>query len=600
MNDLKRFAEGSLKGHNVALHSGEHSTFARHLTTYLAGWGMDVLHVPLDSDEAAQKQGGENVWNKGRREPLGRVDSGFATEGNSPMTPFTEPLMSPLASLAAAGAEASSSTTPATEAASDLIIIDDDIATLRRLLNSVRSAAQQYHPTLAAKRPQLASRRTRSSPHVRQVHQLPAANSSSVIIHFASLTHYKAIKDIVQTTLANSRTLTLPEVLVIPKPAGPRRIITALWTALKRPAVDPSLPPIATSPTSPGVQYWTPRLSPALAREQEFDFGTGSDTSNSGREATSGNSVKPRTPPATHFGSVVGIAGHPPSPLGKISDDQVSYFSVVADGMHGTTPSEGMVIQSPDGRPAIYFAPQNRGPRVDRAKERAARAERSMSQNSGESEPSPPASRGPVATPHEIGLGQPRRLSASSVTTVNDVAVVPIGTPALTLDSFITAAKSRAVGEEPPEPEPAPVGGGAALIRQQSNASMSTRGPVSRTPSGSGNTSPRVGATSGSAFAARRMTNGNASTPPITPVPNSPHLGGQATAATSSTTTTRTREPSAPGSPPFLHSRSGTTSYGKKARKPSRKTTLPTVPPINVLIVEGRRSRIFCVPRRQC
>lgn len=577
MNDLKRFAEVALKGHKVALHAGEQSTFAKHLTAYLAGWGMDVSHVPLDSDEATGGQAAESLWNKGRREPYGRVDSGFGTQGSSPLTPFDEPTMSPLASLVADNAAPPASSP--SDAPSDLIIIDDDIATLRRLLNNLRTAPVQYPPTVMAKRPQLATRRTRSSPHVRQMHQIPAANSSSVILHFASLTQYKAIKDIVQNALASSRTPTLPEVLVIPKPAGPRRIITALWTAIKRPAVDPSLPPIATSPTSPGVQYWTPRLSPALAKEQEFDF-TGSETSGSNREATSSHSTKPRTPPAYFGSSTVNASNHPPSPLGKISDDQVSYFSVVADGMDGTTPSEGMVIQSPDGRPAIFFQPQTRGSRTERAREKAARVERSMSSDSQDGESAPvPSARAPMATPHEIGLGQVRRSSASSVV-LNDPAAA-VGTPALTLDSFITAAKSRAVGEEPPEPEPAPPNPGAQLTRQQSTASIISRPPSARP--GSGTTSPRVG-NSSPAFAARRMTGGSASTPPMTPAPNSPHVGSQ---ATTTTTSPRPREPSAPGSPPFLQSRRATLSYGRKPKKPSRKASLATVPPISVLIVEG-------------
>lgn len=578
MNDLKRFAEVALKGHKVALHAGEQSAFAKHLTAYLAGWGMDVSHVPLDSDEFSGGQPPESLWNKGRREPYGRVDSGFGTQGSSPLTPFDEPTMSPLASLVADNGAPPATSPP--EIPSDLIIIDDDIVTLRRLLNNLRAAPTQYPASMMAKRPQLATRRTRSSPHVRQVHQIPAANSSSVILHFASLTQYKAIKDIVQNTLASSRTPTLPEVLVIPKPAGPRRIITALWTAIKRPAVDPSLPPIATSPTSPGVQYWTPRLSPALAKEQEFDF-TGSETSGSNREPTSSHSAKPRTPPAYFSTSTVSASNHPPSPLGKISDDQVSYFSVVADGLDGTTPSEGMVIQSPDGRPAIFFQPQTRGSRTERAKEKAARVERSISSDSKDGEDvAVPSARAPMATPHDIGLGQVRRSSASSAILSDPAAA--IGTPALTLDSFITAAKSRAVGEEPAEPEPAPVNPAAQLTRQQSTASMISRPPSAR-PGGSGNTSPRVG-TSSPAFAARRMTGGSASTPPMTPAPNSPHVGSQ---AATTTTSPRPRESSAPGSPGFLQSRRGTLSYGKKAKKPSRKASLATVPPINVLIVEG-------------
>lgn len=251
INDLKRFADSSLKGLKVALHAGETSAFAKHLTLYLAGWGMDVQHVPIESDagsggsrssETSQSRSGSIP------PPATRFDSGFETATTSPST---------------SSDGKSSEFGIGVEGGSNLVIIDDDVATLRRLLASLRAPPLHYAPTLLAKRPQLASRRARSTPHVRQA---PAAQptqlqaSQWVIVHFASLIDYKEIKEIVQDALAMSRQPNLPEVLVVPKPAGPRRIMTAIWSALKRPSVDPTLPPIATSPSSPGVKYWTPRL----------------------------------------------------------------------------------------------------------------------------------------------------------------------------------------------------------------------------------------------------------------------------------------------------------------------------------------------------
>lgn len=560
MNDLKRFADTTLKGQKVALHSGELSTFAKHLTTYLAGWGMDVSHVPLEVedkiDATGEKGYGQHIETTiphVSEVPIfknGTSDSGLSVSG---------------------------------EGASNLIIVDDDATTLRRILRQIRSMPLNYAPTLLAKRPQLASRRTRSSPHVRQLHQLPTVNSSTVILHFASLSHYKEIKEIVQTALASHRTSSLPEILVVPKPAGPRRIITALWTALRRPGVDPSLPPIATSPSSAGVQYWTPRLSPALTKEQEFDLVI-AETS-PGANSSHSHNVKPRTPPAqgqqgSGHGGVSAPAGHPPSPLGKISDDQVSYFACVADQLEGTSSSQGMVIQSPDGQAGLFFQPTSWSSRVDKSKGRGL-----VEQVSSGGAPSEGTSRVPLATPHDIGLGQPRRTSSTSVSGVSSIpeSTVPIGTPALSLDSFINAARSKAAGEDVAEDLPSSPSGGEALSRQISHVSGSSRASSIRAGVTSSNSSPRVAAVGGPS---RRMTSGVQS-PPAAAAPASPNLAAQSAA--------RARESIGNASPatgpvaaPTSFSRRRTTSSAKNPKKPTRRNTVATVPPINVLIVEGK------------
>ncbi|GJN89733.1 hypothetical protein Rhopal_002722-T1 [Rhodotorula paludigena] len=558
MNDLKRFAETALKGHKVALHAGETSAFARHLTTYLAGWGMDVQHIPIERE--ALSSGSAAAYGESRAPRPGgsggtRFDSGFETAASSPNgAPETR----------------TSDTSAANDAISSLVIIDDDVSTLRRLLVSLRAPPIQYGNSLMAKRPQLAARRTRSSPHVRQLHQVQQGLSQQasqwVIVHFASLTHYKAIKEIVQDTLALSKSPNLPEVLVVPKPAGPRRIITAIWTALKRPAVDPSLAPIATSPSSPGIQYWTPRLSPALAKEHEFDFSTG-DAAKS--DATSGATLgKPRTPPVHHQGN--GGAPHgamPPSPLGRISDSQDSYFSTVTEELRDT-PSEGMIVQSPDGRSGIFFQPQPRASRmssmrdrmrqVSQGGEKAPPGSSTILEESSASDPTPnrtgsepssvPPSRVSTAAPHEIGLGSStgqRRAASSAVAgqplgpsseIVSPVASVPPGTPALALSSFITAAQSRANGEDvspdevPSASSTSPLG--EALSRQVSGTSSARA---------AANAAAAAGAAAAKSFA----------------------------------------QP--PASPKTAKARAGPP---KARRRSSRRGTLPAVPPISVLIVE--------------
>ncbi|KDE07970.1 hypothetical protein MVLG_01876 [Microbotryum lychnidis-dioicae p1A1 Lamole] len=586
--DLIRFARTSLQGLRVALHAGENSSFAKHLTHHLAGWGMDLTHIALDHDEAASTKSGRP-----------RFDSGDHSN---------EPLNSPLRKLGLAdGLSLSSGGVPsdlATDPASSLIVIDDDVTTLRRLLYTLRALPLHYHQALPTKRPQLATRRTRSSPHVRQITQVPQTQATCVIIHFASLTQYKTIKELVQDALAHTKSPSLPEVLVIPKPAGPRRILTALWTALKRPSIDPSLPPIATSPSAPGVQYWSPKLSPAVGGDEgkpelASDKGEGN--------VSSGNAnVRVHTPPTSSLPSSM-TNGHPPSPLETISDDQMSYFSGMAQNMDGATPSEGVVFQSPNGRPAIFFQPSTRrvsNGKTHRDREASVPSVRSRqgSQNTatspkiGEPFASPSSSQAaPVATPHEIGLGHIRRSSSGSSSTSpknESPHLIPIGTPALTLDSFILSAKSRAAGEEDPllmadpgtnVPSPRP---SDSLQRQGSSASLTTHRLTAPTPSSigtgavAGSSSPRMGPSGVSAAAARRVGSNTSSTPPSM----SPSIGGTGTASSNKTAT------SAPATPQTFHSsppRRPTAGHSPKSRRrPSRKVTLPAVPPINVLIVE--------------
>ncbi|CAG8729644.1 5975_t:CDS:2, partial [Ambispora leptoticha] len=79
---------------------------------------------------------------------------------------------------------------------------------------------------------------------------------TTAVIHFTSLTKYKLVKDTVQLILSPANgSFPLLQVLVIPKPAGPRRFLTALHTASNKIVVDPLYMPIATSPMSPGQKY---------------------------------------------------------------------------------------------------------------------------------------------------------------------------------------------------------------------------------------------------------------------------------------------------------------------------------------------------------
>lgn len=50
LNELQVFAE-TLRGKKVAFHASETSVFAKHLTSYLTAWGMDMRHISTETEE---------------------------------------------------------------------------------------------------------------------------------------------------------------------------------------------------------------------------------------------------------------------------------------------------------------------------------------------------------------------------------------------------------------------------------------------------------------------------------------------------------------------------------------------------------------------
>ncbi|KAF8710555.1 cheY-homologous receiver domain, partial [Rhizoctonia solani] len=200
LEDLFKFQEKHLKGKRATFYANPKSSFAQHLTSYLTTWGVGIEHRAMDEEL-----------------PTGE------TEGKT-----------------------------------SFIIIDDDVSVLRARLTQLH--APFVSPALSRKRPSLASNhRPKSSPHIRQLTGI-SETSSPVVIHFTSLGNYKVVRDVIQSVLGTQSYL---EVLVIPKPAGPRRFLTALHTALTRPLIDPVFAPIATSPSSPSQISITSRYKPS-------------------------------------------------------------------------------------------------------------------------------------------------------------------------------------------------------------------------------------------------------------------------------------------------------------------------------------------------
>ena len=330
LEQLTQFAE-SLRGRKVTLFAHSKGSFARHLTSYLTSWGLDVSHVSTEPDAESPAESGEKRL---EGDPAAARESAAAPASaeHSPSNPSPPSLPQ--------------------QAPEPFFLIDDDVSALRAKLQKIR-ADQAYPLTLhGRKRPSLAQHhRPRSSPQVARVMgmtPMPAQVAPQVVIvHFTSLANFKLVKDAIQSILAAGNSWSrLPEVIVVPKPAGPRRILTALHTAVTKPIVDPFFVPIATSPVSPSFHPMSPLLNPTPAQRSPGGRSTGSFRTSSDRSA--------KSPKET---DTVSLA--PSSPLGV--PDNMEYFSDAATKL-GSSPSSGMVIQSPDGQPAgIFFHPKVKG-----------------------------------------------------------------------------------------------------------------------------------------------------------------------------------------------------------------------------------------------
>jgi osomolarity two-component system response regulator SSK1 len=324
VDQLTFFAE-SLKGRRVTLYASPKGSFARHLTGSLTSWGMDVTHVSPD----------------------GAVD-GFVNFDKDPSEPRT-PM--PTSESKTPGLPLNGAERPC--AAMYFIFIDDDVEVLKERLHALRA-----EHTLR-KRPSLAAHhRPRSSPQIARsmgsTQSTPPPTSSVVVVHFTSLSNYKLIKDVVQSVVLShaGSSIPLPEVMIIPKPAGPRRFLTALHTAVTKPTVDPFFVPIATSPTSPGVYH----IGSFFRSYHNAQTGSPKTSTKSARPAGSRTNSDRSTKSSK---DILDYVSHcPPSPLGM--SDNVEYFSETATKL-GSSPSSGLVIQSPDGQPAgIFFHPRSK------------------------------------------------------------------------------------------------------------------------------------------------------------------------------------------------------------------------------------------------
>lgn len=315
LEELMQFAE-TLRGKKVTLYASTASSFAHHLTSYLTAWGLDVSHVPSEADPDSTPGANEASAPSGRERGPSLTQESRGSTANG----FNRPAQS-----------------------LSFVMIDDDVSVLRDRLRKYRAEQPMPLNLHSRKRPSLAAHhRPKSSPQVARSLGIHASSPSAVVVvHFTSLSNYKHVKEIIHCDLAShSYATSPPEVMIIPKPAGPRRFLTALHTAVTKPIVDPFFVPIATSPLSPGLHspfFNVPQPSPKSP----------SSRSSTSMRTNSDRSVRSARDPHA-----------PPSPLSLA--DNMEYFPETQSPVRlGQTPSSGLVVSSPDGQPAgIIFQPR--------------------------------------------------------------------------------------------------------------------------------------------------------------------------------------------------------------------------------------------------
>lgn len=304
LQELAAFSE-TLRGKKVTLCANSRGSFAHHISSYLTAWGLDVSHYALDP---LQQRGPQDADN----------DAALFQPSAGPSTPQTS-----------------------------FVLIDDNIEILKESLQAIKADANTQNQTSPKPRPSLIHRPKSTPQLLRGLPNLSRLVLNTTIVHFTSLANFKRVRDIIQSFVVSSQKQ-LPEVLVIPKPAGPRRVLTALYTALKKPVVDPFFSPIATSPTTPAS-----RNSSFYFPHDQQKGRQGTRPSVSSRRTDSDKSTKSQAQGDREYIPV------PPSPLSM--SDSIEYFPESTMKL-GSSPSSGLVLQSPDGQPAgIFFLPKSGG-----------------------------------------------------------------------------------------------------------------------------------------------------------------------------------------------------------------------------------------------
>ncbi|CCA67006.1 hypothetical protein PIIN_00843 [Serendipita indica DSM 11827] len=323
-SELANFAV-FLRHSKVSLYASPDSTFAHKLTLYLAGWGVDVLVAASTIDGTTTPPEGDPSVTSNTT--TGPDSAASKAEGNdtAPQQPRD--------------AEKHTKGRP-------LIIIDDDLSVLRLKLMELQLHIPPTKPT----RPSLASNHRPKSAILKRV--MGTFNESMrepqpAIVYFTSLSKYRDVKDAIQASVSREPGR-CPDIVVVPKPAGVRRFLTALYVASTKPWVDPLFfSPIATSPMTPHTLTPSPFIP------------------------TSVKPLAPGTPPAvievpTQDVAQNALSSGTPTPIQTLSSPigaTGGYFDRGGSKIAGSVTS-GLFVKSADGKTGIWFQPPEQADRA--------------------------------------------------------------------------------------------------------------------------------------------------------------------------------------------------------------------------------------------
>ncbi|KAH8551860.1 hypothetical protein BGW37DRAFT_425496 [Umbelopsis sp. PMI_123] len=356
-----------LSGVKVVLYAIDQSIFAKHLTSCLASWNVNISHVSVlkfNDDDSFFRSNDSEVTTPGS-DASAAHSSGLLAVGTS--------------DVSSAQGEHNLKTSPPT-----FILIDDDVHTLEQQLHEFRANAALAQAAQSTRR----HKRGKSNAHL---------NHTTAIIHFTSLSEYKKVRDTINWFNAVSvlQPYSVPQIIVVPKPAGPRRFLTALHTAWSNAVVEPQYLPIATSPSSPMTptsqkSIWNGGLIPNLP-SPSHGLDESGITSEGGvhLQRRSGSGIySPPIPQAEETNYFT--ATNSSSNVGSPSDNVIPPEEVVAAGSSSRNPidipaPEMNAVDAPTGSPIVNISVVNKPAEKSLAISRRKRKEKTAS--SGVSSP---------------------------------------------------------------------------------------------------------------------------------------------------------------------------------------------------------------------
>ncbi|KAH7053521.1 hypothetical protein BKA57DRAFT_390217 [Linnemannia elongata] len=326
--ELLRFSR-KLGGVKVVLMAKEHSAFGVRLLGYLKTWGIHVTTKTIRDTDGAE----------------GEVEGGYGLIAEDPQTPTgatkrTNSSSSLSGKLSDASGKTDATAVPKVVSNPAFIMIDDDVRVLGQQILKLQSTPPSPGPGSTTPKGRPTHRRHKSITSIQH----------TSIIYFTSLPTFKQARDTIMLILGTqmpgmhyslANTLAghppsqgpLPYILVLPKPAGPRRVLTAIHTAINVPVLDQTYSPIATAPTSPApmttphsTQSSPGSMSPnhSLASDQRHrremrqyaePGGNGGMATYSSESQSLGGIVSPETPGGSRFmaspnGTPVAVSGN--------------------------------------------------------------------------------------------------------------------------------------------------------------------------------------------------------------------------------------------------------------------------------------------------